>query len=365
MRKILFLLFSIVTFYLAGSYQLSALMQLFFVELFFFIAMFLLSRYLKQKLDVHIDVNASEILKGENVKGRLIIENRGKLPVNLFKLRLKYFQNGLSGAGSKEIKGSLPRKSQLAIEFQVSSPYCGVLCFQTEWIKAYDYLKLFHGKKKKRLGSVSKILILPSGVSMYIEAESTGWPVPEDQSVLRPGEQPPEIYQIQPYQPGDSIRNIHWKLSAKQDEILTKRYTADEKSVVGVFLDPGKDRNVDIKRLDAFREVTSALSLGLLKAGQPHRIWWHDKAMNQYTSWKVASTDDYRSMMEQFLTADIDSPSANNDTDPFPGVDSYQITGQTFLRLNLNLELYLNREPLIKFSSENYLEEIERRCLIV
>ncbi len=37
-----------------------------------------------------------------------------------------------------------------------------------------------------------------------------------------PGDDPGETYDIREYQPGDSIRQIHWKLSGKLDDIMIR-----------------------------------------------------------------------------------------------------------------------------------------------
>ena len=31
-----------------------------------------------------------------------------------------------------------------------------------------------------------------------------------------------EVFQIRSFQPGDKIQNIHWKLSAKEDELMVR-----------------------------------------------------------------------------------------------------------------------------------------------
>lgn len=57
------------------------------------------------------------------------------------------------------------------------------------------------------------------------------------EAVNRPGNQPPEIYQIKTYTPGDSIRNIHWKLTARMDELMSKEYMDEVGTELFFFID--------------------------------------------------------------------------------------------------------------------------------
>ena len=42
-------------------------------------------------------------------------------------------------------------------------------------------------------------------------------------SQQRRGDDPPEIYQVREYRERDSLKDIHWKLSAREEELMVKR----------------------------------------------------------------------------------------------------------------------------------------------
>lgn len=59
------------------------------------------------------------------------------------------------------------------------------------------------------------------------------------------GTDPYEIRQLRPYQPGDSLRDVHWKLSARTEELLSKQYGGQEEYCARLFLDLRTTKKTD------------------------------------------------------------------------------------------------------------------------
>ena len=84
------------------------------------------------------------------------------------------------------------------------------------------------------------MLVFPAGRPVKIEGrlECRGhvslWGDPRPDM---PGSQPPELYQIRQYQDGDSMRDIHWKLSAKMDQMMSRQFAAETQCTATVYLD--------------------------------------------------------------------------------------------------------------------------------
>jgi hypothetical protein len=74
-------------------------------------------------------------------------------------------------------------------------------------------------------------LIPPLRTALFSPDESTGEKAPETLTAgsfaRREAEEPGDI---RPYVPGDPVRRIHWKLSAKRDELLIRETAAEEES---------------------------------------------------------------------------------------------------------------------------------------
>ena len=132
MRKIVYLAFSLLTFYLAGVYRLDVLMFLFFTEILLFAGSCFLPGYFLKNLDLQIRLEEGEngSRKNEPVSGKIIVRNRGRLPVTLFILSLTYrnLKNPEKNQETKlNLKGYVSARDVTEMQFQIVSQYCGIL----------------------------------------------------------------------------------------------------------------------------------------------------------------------------------------------------------------------------------------------
>lgn len=74
----------------------------------------------------------------------------------------------------------------------------------------------------------------------------------------RPGDDPGETYDIREYQPGDSIRQIHWKLSGKLDDIMIREKSFPVDDTVLILAEAFQTER-DSKRAETVAEVLSAV----------------------------------------------------------------------------------------------------------
>lgn len=95
-----------------------------------------------------------------------------------------------------------------------------------------------------------------------------------------------ELAQVRPYQNGDSLRTVHWKLSAKQEKILVRESFASQDCGFVVYLDfCGSSMDLDCL-LEAVGILGSTLSLSHV----PYQLQWYSaKEQRVYgeTIWTV------------------------------------------------------------------------------
>ena len=365
MRKAIYFIFLVLTFYLAGRYRLEVLNLLVFAELILFITLFFTTRYFSKSIDAKIEVYSREVKKGNNIKGKILVINNSYLPITRFCIRIEYFNNKLSEIEVKEIKGYVAGRSSAQMTFQMKSKYCGILNLRVKEIRVYDYLLLFN--KKKKCESNKEILVLPSGYELKNEIESKNYvyfPLEEGKYSEILLNQPPEILWIDKYKYGDSIRDIHWKLSARNDEVLSKKYSSDIENRIIFFIDLSKEKDIGIGRNDVFYELCSAISLGLIGNKVSHLVRWYDIEKANIVEKLVRTEEDYIKMIEELMlkakiyNEEIDDKHLNKKY-------LYGNDFETVISLNLEFKLSLNKNLIMEFTEENYIQEIERRCLTV
>ena len=111
--------------------------------------------------------------------------------------------------------------------------HCGGLSIRTEHAKIYDHLGLFRMKVRK-----------PPVCIVRVMPETTEMPIPEElKRVLARAWKPKhgggygENHEIRPYQPGDTLNLVHWKLSAKADELMLREPLEPDQGMLLLTMD--------------------------------------------------------------------------------------------------------------------------------
>ncbi|MGN0026194.1 MAG: DUF58 domain-containing protein [Clostridium sp.] len=365
MRKIIYYSFLILTFYLAGTHKLKVLNLLVFSELILFIILYLTTRYFIRRIDAKVELHNGQIKKGNTIKGKILVTNEGYLPITRFSIKIEYFHNKVSKTAVKKINGYVSARSKTQVEFQMKSEFCGIVNLRIKEIKIYDYLSLF--KKKKKGNSYTEILVFPCGYKLKAEIESNNYiyfPLEDGGYSETLVNQPPEILWIDKYKEGDSLRDIHWKLTARNNEVLSKKYSSNTENRITFFIDLRKERDVSIEKKDIFYELCSAISLGLIENKISHLVRWYDIKKSSIVETLVRTEEDYLNMIQELMVK-VDIYEEKTDDKLLNKLYSYESYFETVISLNLEFKLSLNESLLMQFSEENYIEEIERRCLTV
>lgn len=99
----------------------------------------------------------------------------------------------------------------------VDTRHCGSFSYRLTWLSVYDLFGLFH--INTNLNKNNEIFVKPVPSMPERMPNMYGFKAKN----LRRSKQPTsEIYDIRDYQIGDPLRSIHWKMSAKKDELLVK-----------------------------------------------------------------------------------------------------------------------------------------------
>ena len=148
--------------------------------------------------------NPTILQRGQQTEADYVGETRFPVPPLKGKLTVC---NLLSGERQKLRRGdALPTE------------HCGVLEVQPRKIRAYDYLGLFRGRIRKR--QPYRILIRPEQIPVENPPDMSRYLVNAWKPKLGGGYA--ENHELRLYRPGDNLRQIHWKLSAKTGKLILR-----------------------------------------------------------------------------------------------------------------------------------------------
>ena len=146
----------------------------------------------------------------------------------------------------------------------IPTEHCGQIRMECEKILVFDYLGLWRFSKKVQ--SADTVLVLPRPMpDRHI-------PAPEQLPVRswkqKPGGGLSENYDLRPYRPGDELKQIHWKMSAKVGSLIYREALEPvQKQVVLTLTLSGTPEELDRKLGRVY-----GISGQLLHRGAPHVI---------------------------------------------------------------------------------------------
>ncbi len=174
-----------------------------------------------------------------------------------------------SAEGKKEKLWAAPGKGG-KVQYLLNSRYAGRLRISVEECRVFDFLHLFY--LTYRAAGDGEVLVWTAFADGE-EAEERyssieGFPK-ENESRKRGVEYNPD-YEIREYIAGDELKNIHWKLSAKQGEMMVRERLAAGREKVNVLLPLGDDLDEN----DALMESLYGMCRLLLSKDYPIQLFW-------------------------------------------------------------------------------------------
>ena len=150
---------------------------------------------------------------------------------------------------------------------------------EIEQVEICDLFHLF--KKKITVKGRDRVAVMPEiyRASVTLQESTRDFLIEsEEYDKNKPGDDISEVFQIREYRGGDRLQSIHWKLSARTDDLMVREYSLPIACAVVVFWDMEYDPREGYGELDEFFEAGISISLGLLEAGCEHYAVWYDRS---------------------------------------------------------------------------------------
>lgn len=171
-------------------------------------------------------------------------------------------------------------------------------------VRIYDWFGMFGWSKKVR--ERATVVVLPEVYPTNIRVTEGVRNFVGDADVydtVKSGDDAGEILKLRPFRDGDKIRNIHWKLSAKADELIVRENSMPKACSTVLMLDRVSDG-----RADQFIKVVASLSFSLMDMDCPHFIAWYSKRYQDVVRIRVdGEASFYEGMI--YLLQDFDKKS--------------------------------------------------------
>ena len=303
-NRILFALWTLVLlilFFFKGQAAVSA--RLLFTVIYA-IAAYLLTRLSGRKLTAGF-TGGDMVSKGETMTIKMGLQNRGKLPVFCGTGEAEAV-NLLTGESRRiPVSFSLPPGGNRRYNFDLTDQYCGKVELKMPEMTVLDPLHLFAAPAE--VGTAGQDAHVPdtSAAACYFAPQLHPAQIPAEfldsynmesyqYSQYEKGSDPGEVFGVREYQEGDSLKQIHWKLTAKLGEVTVKIPSFPIENNILVILDNLLDPQAQVPpaQRSALVELMYSISATLLEKSIPQSIGWYDSREEMFMRRQVRSEEE-------------------------------------------------------------------------
>lgn len=188
---------------------------------------------------------------------------------------------------------------------------------------------------------------------------------------FRPGHDSGESFGIREYREKDKLQSIHWKLSAKNDELMVRENSLPKACAVVLLLElRSKEKSSVMKKrknkkwaidADAYFDLVASLSFSLMDQKCPHFVAWYSAKEERIRRIRVDDEESFYIFLDAYLREA--TPSEKNIRKEYRDAFKNEWYLQD-LTINEKLELYQNGDFLFKLNEKKIKDECEKLELL-
>lgn len=264
---VLFLILRLIT---GSLYALAAAGIWFFVP----IVSGLLNLYVRRQIQAQIQVPVTAT-KGNAFACMVRISGNAFVPFGKIWCEIQC-TNQLTAECSRNVIELVPEASNDAEgTFEIVPAFCGYLCTEVRQIVLADWFGFL--PVRCRISAQGTTSVLPDMFEMQTEVTLSSIETDDAQSwsPYRKGQDYSEVFALREYVPGDSLKQIHWKLSGKRGQLIVRDPSLPLAESLLVFWDKNTGTSTP-EEMDAMAETTASLCQAVLRQGITFSLGWTD-----------------------------------------------------------------------------------------
>ena len=347
MRAVIYIILALVTFYVGGIYKDNSIMAVFVWEVIVFVLMIISVVIMKFCVKASFPQSRTYITKGIKSKADIVFENRFVLPVFKVMYRYRCFYNNKKENKALKKTTAIEGRSCKNTGIEIKGNYCGIMKAEVYNVCVRDYMGLFKLRALKSM--VTDVVVLPDESSIKIipcEQGAKGEAESSEKYIDKGGGSSLETYQLKPYEWGEAVKNIHWNIYARTDELYVRDFSESRNSSIIVYIDTEKRNRGNIVKTSAFYEICSAFIKGVVESmGICEAAFAVGKEMKVR---EIENSEDVNDILTDIYYSDN-----------APHTDYYNYEkNKDVVIINSDLEIVINGRVVMTFSQEMYESEI-------
>lgn len=296
--------------YVAALYESTALVLLAFLLAGLVSSAFLLLLWRLAMLDVDITIPMTLAESGRPVGVRFTMRAKRTL---LGRTRVRMLVEGRQLPGKKKERIWMtffaPSVAEETVRKEVTMHCAGGYEYRLRRVRVYDWTGWFSLTKRVNRSATTQLLPrvheLPIRLSGAVRGFFGEAEVYDD---LRGGTDQSQVFQIRAYVPGDRLQNIHWKLSAKSDELMVREHSLPKGSGIVLLLGSKGMERISPGQRDRFLQIAASVSFAMVDAGCSHIVSWQDAGVGDLVRMRVDDEEGFYEWQLLYLNARSGGP---------------------------------------------------------
>lgn len=316
-------------------------------------------------LKCHLDIPITMAEQNLPVTIRVHMKNKSVLPCGRVDVRMQ-IRNSMAKKGKiRWFTMTDVKKGNSQQDFKVVLYGAGSHEVELIRIRIYSMFGLIHMTKKcKDFGS---ILILPEIHSLQVQISEGTKNFMGDADVFdefRPGHDPGETFEIREYREKDRLQSIHWKLSAKTENLMVKEHSLPKACAIVLLLDlTDAHKKQTETSIPSFLELVSSFSFCLMDNKTPHFIAWFSRETGDVRRIRVDDEESFYMFLTHYLRDGV-AQSQKNLREEYR--DKYRSEWYLYdVCINNHLEVYKNGAIVYKLNAKSLKDECEKMELLL
>lgn len=199
--------------------------------------------------------------------------------ISLPRLWVKIQVRNMATGKKKWVKaeGKIPAKGETELTGRLKEPEFGMWQAQCKSVRLFDWTDCWYLPLKVK--EQKQVMVFPAVYEMRIRIgirTRLFWSDAEQYHPQVSGDDPSETLRLREYQKGDRMNRIHWKLTAKNDELIVAEMGMPMGCNVVIFLDAQPDA-MKKEEFRAYWETLHSIAQELLAQECAYYLVWKDK----------------------------------------------------------------------------------------
>lgn len=237
--------------------------------------------YLRNKIQVAVSVPITAA-KGEAVTGTVTVQNNSRISCAGICCEITV-KNHLTQEKERlylEFDGT-PAGQCSSRQCEIYSDHCGYLQVYSSRVWLMDWIGFIpvrcktEGQKAETISERNGEVVLPDMFQsqVFMNLAQTEQEEADNWSQTQKGNDFSEIFSLRDYVPGDSLKQIHWKLSSKRGELIVREPGLPVEKTLLFFWDKNAGETLPAE-MDAMAECAASVSQGILNLGYTFTLGW-------------------------------------------------------------------------------------------